>query len=169
MIEQLKLQLLTQASANDAGRFLIQFALVGDASAEGNLFLDTRGDAPAVGTSITDQPQTVMSLSAVDMNDMLGGRLDPVKAFMSGRMKIDGDMSIAMKLAALFKPAPAHAHAHALATLVEPAPPTQPMSASRHKPAASTSRQATAINAPMLTARHAAQKAGGSYRTCWPR
>ena len=106
------------------------------------------------------------------MNDMLGGRLYPVKAFMSGRMKIDGDMSIAMKLAALFKPAPApaHAHAHAHATLVEPAPPTQAMPASRPKPAASTPRQATAtINAPMLTARHAAQKAGGSYRTCWPR
>ena len=59
MIEQLKLQLLTQASANDAGRFLVQFALVGDASAEGNLFLDTRGDAPAVITEpdqIAHQP-----------------------------------------------------------------------------------------------------------------
>jgi 2,4-dienoyl-CoA reductase (NADPH2) len=155
MIEQLKTQLLTQASANEAGRFLIQFALVDNEGAASNLFLDTRSDAPAVLTASTDKAQTVMSLSAADMNEMLGGRLDPVKAFMGGRMKIDGDMSIAMKLAALFKPAP-----------------TAPLSTPASAPAAAapkaspTPRRATAsspINAPMLTPRHAPQQAGGSY------
>jgi len=153
-MELLKNQLLAQAAANDAGRFLIQLALLDDDGARSDLYLDTRGDVPAVLSVSSDKPQTLMSLSAADMTDMLGGRLDPVKAFMSGRMKIDGDMSIAMKLAALFKPARSPVASPAAATA------TSPATATMANPRASTHAP---IDAPMLTARHAPQQAGGNY------
>jgi 2,4-dienoyl-CoA reductase (NADPH2) len=149
-MQQLKTQLLAQAAANDAGRFLIQFAVVGEGGTPSNLFLDTRRDSPEVLDASSDKAQTVMSLSATDMNDMLGGRLDPVKAFMSGRMKIDGDMSIAMKLAALFKPAPS-----------QTAAPMASLRTAAHAPTAAATH--VPIYAPMLTPRHAPQRAGGSY------
>jgi putative sterol carrier protein len=33
---------------------------------------------------------------------MMGGELNPMMAFMTGKMKIDGDKGVAMKLAGLF-------------------------------------------------------------------
>lgn len=40
-----------------------------------------------------------LTASAEDFQDMFEGNLDPTSAFMTGRLKIDGDMSVAMKLA----------------------------------------------------------------------
>ncbi|MEM8895996.1 MAG: SCP2 sterol-binding domain-containing protein [Bacteroidota bacterium] len=37
-----------------------------------------------------------------DFMKLLDGDLDPMSAFMGGMMKIDGDMSVAMKLTSLF-------------------------------------------------------------------
>ena len=44
----------------------------------------------------------VASLSKEDFHGMLTGTVDPMGAFMGGRIKIDGDMGVAMKLPALF-------------------------------------------------------------------
>lgn len=41
-----------------------------------------------------------LTASAEDFQDMFEGDLNPTSAYMSGRLKIDGDMSVAMKLAA---------------------------------------------------------------------
>jgi putative sterol carrier protein len=99
MIEQLALQLQALAQAKPAGSILVQFNL-----GEGNsLFLDTRQDVATVSADSGEKPQTVMTLSPPNLKEMLEGRLDPTKAFMSGKMQIDGDMSIAMRLAGLFK------------------------------------------------------------------
>jgi putative sterol carrier protein len=50
----------------------------------------------------TDEMPNVMStfvLSSTDLADMLSKKLDPTRAFMSGKMQVKGDMGIAMKLA----------------------------------------------------------------------
>jgi putative sterol carrier protein len=99
MLDQLALQLQSLAQSRPAGRIFVQF----DLGTDGGLYLDTRGDVPTVSMNSNDKPQTVMTLSPADLKEMLDGRLDPTKAFMTGRMQIDGEMSIAMKLAALFK------------------------------------------------------------------
>ena len=158
-------QLLAQASANHAGKFLIQF----DLGTDGSLFLDTRISPVCVTAASDEKPQTVMSLTAADMAAMLGGRLDPVKAFMGGRMKIDGDMSIAMKLAALFKPAP-HAVptptlAPTLAPPSAPAPPAQPAASVSSVNAVPRSAAPPTLQPSFqpLTALYPAQQAGGSY------
>lgn len=43
-----------------------------------------------------------VSVELSDLNEMLKGELNPMQAFMGGKMKIDGDMSVAMKLQSLF-------------------------------------------------------------------
>ncbi len=50
----------------------------------------------------TDEMPNVMStfvLSSTDLADMLSKKLDPTKAYISGKMQVKGDMGIAMKLA----------------------------------------------------------------------
>ncbi|TAE73786.1 MAG: sterol-binding protein [Bacteroidetes bacterium] len=57
------------------------------------------------GTNVTNEDKTADCSVAVelsDLKDMLSGELNPMQAFMGGKMKVDGDMSVAMKLQALF-------------------------------------------------------------------
>jgi len=54
----------------------------------------TQGDA---------ETQCTMALSLADFIEMAEGRLDGTMAFMSGKLKIQGDMGIAMKLAPLLR------------------------------------------------------------------
>jgi putative sterol carrier protein len=40
-------------------------------------------------------------MSLANFEKMLGGDLDPTTAFMMGKLKVEGDMSIAMKLSSV--------------------------------------------------------------------
>jgi putative sterol carrier protein len=42
-----------------------------------------------------------MALS--DLVDLVGGKLDGMTAFMTGKIKIDGDMGVAMKLQSILR------------------------------------------------------------------
>lgn len=94
-------QLLTQKTAETApGAFLIKFKF--DDATE--LFLDTRVSPAIISDTSSEASMMTMTSTPGDLIEMLNGRLDPIKSFMSGRIQIDGDMTIAMKLAALFRP-----------------------------------------------------------------
>ncbi len=94
-------QLLTQKTAETApGAFLINFKF--DDATE--LFLDTRVSPVQISETSAETSMMTMTSTPNDLIEMLNGRLDPIKSFMSGRIQIDGDMTIAMKLAALFRP-----------------------------------------------------------------
>lgn len=43
-----------------------------------------------------------IKVSKTDFQSLMGGKLDPMSAVMSGKIQIDGDMSVAMKLQSLF-------------------------------------------------------------------
>jgi len=94
-------QLLVQKTAETSpGAFLINFKF-DDAS---ELFLDTRISPVRISEASEEASMMTMTSTPGDLIEMLHGRLDPIKSFMSGRIQIDGDMTIAMKLAALFRP-----------------------------------------------------------------
>ncbi|MGC8901636.1 MAG: SCP2 sterol-binding domain-containing protein [bacterium] len=51
----------------------------------------------------TEIPTTTISMKASEYAAMLKGQLNPVTAFMSGKLKITGDMGLAMKLQTFIK------------------------------------------------------------------
>lgn len=61
---------------------------------EGAIMLD--GQGARAGDEAAD---VTMTADAETFRDILDGALNPTAAFMSGRLKIDGDMGAAMRLA----------------------------------------------------------------------
>uniref|UniRef100_A0A671PAM6 Hydroxysteroid dehydrogenase-like protein 2 n=2 Tax=Sinocyclocheilus TaxID=75365 RepID=A0A671PAM6_9TELE len=62
-------------------------------------YIDLKNDAGSAGSG--DPPakaDVVMTLDSADFIKMFGGRLKPTMAFMSGKLKIKGDMGLAIKL-----------------------------------------------------------------------
>ena len=47
-------------------------------------------------------PNLTLTMAASDWIDMVSGKLNGQMAFMSGKLKIKGDMGLAMKLAGMF-------------------------------------------------------------------
>jgi len=48
-------------------------------------------------------PNLTLAMSAQDWIDMAGGKLSGQMAFMSGKLKLKGDMGLAMKVGSLFQ------------------------------------------------------------------
>ena len=49
-----------------------------------------------------ENPDVAITISADDWSELMGGRLDPFSALISGRLQIDGDMALATRLQSLF-------------------------------------------------------------------
>lgn len=63
---------------------------------EGELVIDADGARAGSGDA-----DCVLTADAETFQGMLEGEVNPTSAFMSGRLKVDGDMGLAMKLGAL--------------------------------------------------------------------
>lgn len=57
-------------------------------------------DGATISTADQDTDCTI-KLSLSDLEDMISGELNPTTAFMTGKIKIEGDMSVAMALSQL--------------------------------------------------------------------
>ncbi len=68
---------------------------------EGVIFLNSTSTDEPVSNDNQDADCTV-NVALGDFHQMLDGDLSPMSAFMGGQMKIDGDMSVAMKLSSIF-------------------------------------------------------------------
>jgi putative sterol carrier protein len=51
-----------------------------------------------IGEGATEAPGCTVTIPATDFMSMVEGKLNPTAAFMSGKLKIRGDMGLAMKL-----------------------------------------------------------------------
>ncbi len=80
---------------------VIQFDLSGDGG--GVWHAAIRDGGIAVQEGAHDAPTMTVSLEADDFLDLIAGDLDGATAFMSGRLRIDGDMSLAMRMESLFR------------------------------------------------------------------
>jgi putative sterol carrier protein len=68
------------------------------AMAEGSVFVDTAQNPPLV--SNVDQPADCTIKAALDdINKLMTGELNAMTALMLGKLKVSGDMNVAMKVA----------------------------------------------------------------------
>jgi putative sterol carrier protein len=49
-----------------------------------------------------DSPKATVRMDAGDYKDMITGKLNPMMAFMSGKVKVEGDLNTVMKFQQLF-------------------------------------------------------------------
>lgn len=71
-----------------------------DFGEDGMIFIDGASNPNTVSNEDVEADCTI-SISLDDFQAMTTGELDPTSAFMMGKLKVDGDMSIAMKLQGL--------------------------------------------------------------------
>ena len=95
-----------QAAANPAQaektkdiNAIIQFVLTGDGG--GEYVLELAGGNISTRKEKAEAPKLTVSYTVADWREINSGRLNPQMAFMSGKLKISGDMSLAMKLGSI--------------------------------------------------------------------
>ncbi len=88
----------TRIEAGDSG---LGATVLFDFGEDGVLLIDGVSDPNVVGNDTGDADCTI-AISIDDFESLLSGDLDPTTAFMMGKLKVDGDMGIAMKLSSVF-------------------------------------------------------------------
>ncbi len=73
-----------------------QFDLAGDGG--GTYYVVLKDGSGSAGEGSATDPNTTISMNADDFVDLATGKLDGTRAFMTGKIRIKGDMHLAMKL-----------------------------------------------------------------------
>jgi putative sterol carrier protein len=68
-----------------------------DCGADGVVIIDGRADPSRVDNHHRDTDCSIL-ISRDNLAALMKGELDPVAGFMTGKLKIEGDMSVALKL-----------------------------------------------------------------------
>lgn len=79
----------------------IQYEITGDQG--GNWHAVIKDGQCAVNAGVATSPTLTLTMSAQDWLDMVGGKLSGQMAFMSGKLKLKGDMGLAMKIGSMFQ------------------------------------------------------------------
>jgi putative sterol carrier protein len=72
------------------------------ATDQGVVYIDGNQNPPAV-TNDDKAADCTIKMDFGDFTDMIGGKLDGMTAFMTGKLKIEGDMGVAMKLQSILR------------------------------------------------------------------
>ena len=78
-----------------------QFKITGDDP--GEYFIDLTKESGWVGAGTSPNAKCTITVGSKEWKDILLQKLNPQMAFMSGKLKVQGDMGLAMKLQALLK------------------------------------------------------------------
>jgi putative sterol carrier protein len=79
----------------------IQYDISGDGGGTWNAVI--KDGACTVTTGAATSPTLTLQMAAQDWLDMLSGKQSGQMLFMSGKLKIKGDMGLAMKLGSMFQ------------------------------------------------------------------
>lgn len=79
----------------------VQFSLSGEGGGEWGVVLND--GKVSVSEGAMAQPQLTVKSTTENAEKLLNGNLDPMMAFMTGKIKIAGDMALGMKLIGLLK------------------------------------------------------------------
>ena len=81
-------------------RATFQFNLSGEGG--GDWAVAVAGGTCTVTEGKADKPDVTISMAADDFVKMTSGELQPIVAFMQGKIKLQGDMNLAIKVQELF-------------------------------------------------------------------
>ncbi len=79
---------------------VINFALTGEGGGDWAVII--RDKTCAVHTGTAPNPDLTLHAKARDILDLFTGKLDATRAMLFGKLRLDGDMRLAMKLVDLF-------------------------------------------------------------------
>lgn len=94
--EDLPAKLEKNADSVTSVNAVYQFDIDGDNG--GTWIVDLTKDSDFVSEGPTDDPDCTVAMKESDFVDMWNGKLPGPQAFMMGKLKIQGDMGLAMKL-----------------------------------------------------------------------
>jgi putative sterol carrier protein len=80
---------------------VIQYHLTGEEG--GNWIINIHEGKCTVAEGQAENPKMTMTAEAKDFKDVLLGRANGMQYFMQGRLKLAGDLNLAMKLTTFFK------------------------------------------------------------------
>ena len=89
-----------KAEAAAGMNVVYQYCIEGDGGGDWNCVI--ADGALTVNEGTHDSPNVTLTMAAPDFIDLINGKLNGQMAFMAGKLKISGEMSLAMKLGALF-------------------------------------------------------------------
>lgn len=79
---------------------IYQFNITGDGGGDWNIAI-ANGNA-TVNQGVADNPNITLTMEAGNFVNLLQGKLNGQMAFMTGKLKIKGEMGLAMKLQSVF-------------------------------------------------------------------
>lgn len=80
---------------------VIQYSLTGDGG--GEWYMTISNGACSVSEGLATDPKVTITMDAQDYVDLTTGKLDAIKAFMTGKVKLAGDFGIATRLTSFFQ------------------------------------------------------------------
>jgi len=80
---------------------VIQYHLTGDEA--GDYIINIKDGACKVSEGVAESPTMTLTADARDFGDVLLGKANGMQYFMQGKLKLSGDLNLAMKLTSFFK------------------------------------------------------------------
>ncbi|HVI86658.1 MAG TPA: SCP2 sterol-binding domain-containing protein, partial [Dongiaceae bacterium] len=68
---------------------------------EGTIFWDGTEQSPVIGNDDAGEANTTIRISAENLQKLMAGGLDPTLAYMTGKLKVEGSMGVALKLTSM--------------------------------------------------------------------
>ena len=94
-------QLQNNSAKNKGINATFQFDIGGSEPIK--FYFSLNDGAPTLAEGVNANPNITISMSSDDFAAMLEGKLNGTMAYMSGKLKIAGDMSLAMKMESILK------------------------------------------------------------------
>jgi putative sterol carrier protein len=91
-------ELRKQASRNVKLGYRVKFLLDDDDV----IFWDGTDSSPEIGNEDKGEADTTIKISAENLEKLMRGNLDPTMAYMTGKLKVEGKMGVALKLTSMF-------------------------------------------------------------------
>ncbi|MFC2075178.1 SCP2 sterol-binding domain-containing protein [Bdellovibrionota bacterium] len=80
---------------------IFQFNITGPEG--GTWYIDLTCEAPYVRQGVNSAPHCIVTMVDRDLVEVVSGKLDGIQAFTTGRLRVEGDLGLAMRLPELFR------------------------------------------------------------------